>query len=90
MMVIEYDPSTDVPGGILGAYFNFTPETQVAPASGALQARAQNVNARFAAKAAQMEECELHSVVASEKSALVINAIPVAKSFEKTNVAIVQ
>ncbi len=90
MKVVEYDPVNDVAGAILGDYFSFTPETQIVSASGALQARAQSVNARFAAKAAQMEECELHSVVASEKSALVINAIPVAMSFEKANAAIVR
>ena len=66
MFVIEYDPAANQAGDILGAYFNFTPETVVAPASGALQARAQSVNAKFNAKAAQMEACEVHSVIASE------------------------
>ena len=80
LMVIEYDPENNVAGDILGAYFNFTPATEVVPASGALQARAQNVNAKFAAKAAQMEACEVHSVIASE-SKLVIKATPVAPSF---------
>ncbi|MBR5866144.1 MAG: hypothetical protein IKY89_07735, partial [Alistipes sp.] len=80
MMVIEYDPVNEQAGGILGAYFNFTPATEVVAASGALQARAQSVNAKFAAKAAQMEACEIHSVVASE-SKLVIKAAPVAPSF---------
>ena len=80
LMVIEYDPENNVSGDILGAYFNFTPATEVVPASGALQARAQNVNAKFAAKAAQMEVCEVHSVIASE-SKLVIKATPVAPSF---------
>ena len=80
MMVIAYDPVNNVAGDILGAYFNFTPETEVAPASGALQARAQSVNAKFAAKAAQMEACEVHSVIASE-AMVVIKATPVAPSF---------
>ena len=80
MMVIAYDPVNNVAGDILGAYFNFTPETEVAPASGALQARAQSVNAKFAAKAAQMEACEVHSVIASEAK-VVIKATPVAPSF---------
>ena len=80
LMVIEYDPVNNVAGDILGAYFNFTPATEVVPASGALQARVQNVNAKFAAKAAQMEACEVHSVIASE-SKLVIKATPVAPSF---------
>lgn len=80
MMVIEYDPVNNVAGNILGTYFNFTPETEIVSASGALQARAQNVNAKFAAKAAQMEACEVHSVIASE-SKLVIKATPVAPSF---------
>ena len=80
LMVIEYDPENNVAGDILGAYFNFTPATEVVPASGALQARAQNVNAKFAAKAAQMEACEVHSVIASEAK-VVIKATPVAPSF---------
>ena len=80
MMVIAYDPATRTPGDILGTYFNFTPETEIVSASGALQARAQNVNAKFAAKAAQMEACEVHSVIASEAK-VVIKATPVAPSF---------
>ena len=80
MMVVEYDPVNDVAGDILGAYFNFTPATEVVSASGALQARVQSVNAKFNAKAAQMEACEVHSVIASE-SKLVIKATPVAPSF---------
>lgn len=80
MMVIEYDPVNNVAGNILGTYFNFTPATEIVSASGALQARVQSVNAKFNAKAAQMEACEIHSVVASE-SKLVIKATPVAPSF---------
>ena len=87
MMVIEYDPENDKAGDILGTYFNFTPETEVVSASGALQARAQSVNAKFNAKAAQMEACEVHSVIASEAK-LVIKATPVAPNFAKANLSL--
>ncbi len=87
MMVVEYDPVNNVAGSIVGAYFNFTPETQIVPASGALQARAQSVNAKFNAKAAQMEACEVHSVIASEAK-LVIKATPVAPNFAKANLSL--
>lgn len=87
MMVIEYDPVNNVAGSILGAYFNFTPATEVVSASGALQARVQSVNAKFNAKAAQMEACEVHSVIASE-SKLVIKATPVAPSFAMANLSL--
>ena len=80
MMVVEYDPVNQVAGNILGTYFNFTPETEIVSASGALQARVQSVNAKFNAKAAQMEACEVHSVIASEAK-VVIKATPVAPSF---------
>ena len=86
MAVVEYDPVNNVPGSMLGMYFNFTPNTQVAPASGALQARVQSVNAKFNAKAAQMEACEVHSVIASEPK-VVINATPVARTFTKANLS---
>lgn len=87
MMVIEYDPVNDVAGSILGAYFNFTPETVIAPASGALQARAQSVNAKFNAKMAEMQPCVVDSVIASEAK-LVIKATPVAPNFAKANLSL--
>lgn len=87
MMVIEYDPVNNVAGSILGAYFNFTPATVVAPASGALQARVQSVNAKFNAMAAQMESCEVHSVIASDAK-VVIKATPVARTFNKANLSL--
>ena len=87
MMVIEYDPVNNVAGSVLGAYFNFTPATVVAPASGALQARVQSVNAKLNAMAAQMEACEVHSVIASEAK-VVIKATPVARTFNKANLSL--
>lgn len=87
MFVIEYDPVNNVAGGIVGAYFNFTPETVVASASGALQARAQSVNAKFNAKAAQMEPCVVDSVIASEAK-VVVKATPIARSYAKANLSL--
>ena len=87
MMVIEYDPVAGEAGSILGAYFNFTPETVIAPVSGALQARAQSVNAKFAAKAAQMEPCVVDSVIASEAK-VVVKATPIARSYAKANLSL--
>ena len=87
MMVVEYDPVNNVAGSILGAYFNFTPETVIAPVSGALQARAQSVNAKFAAKAAQMEPCVVDSVIASEAK-VVVKATPIARSYAKANLSL--
>ena len=87
MMVIEYDPVNNVAGSILGAYFNFTPATEVVAASGALQARAQSVNAKFNAKAAQMEPCVVDSVIASEAK-VVVKATPIARSYAKANLSL--
>jgi hypothetical protein len=67
MLVYGYTASTDTVGDVLGAYFNFTPATEVAAAgAGALQARAQSVNAKFNAKMAEMKPCVVDSVIASE------------------------
>ena len=87
MMVIAYDPVNNIPGDIFGAYFSFTPATVVAPASGALHARVQSVNAKFNAMAAQMEACEVHSVIASDAK-VVIKATPVARTFNKANLSL--
>ena len=82
MAVIEYDPVNNVAGGLLGMYFNFTPSTVIEPA-----VAAQSANAKFAAKAATMEACELHSVIASEAK-VVINATPIARSFAMANLSL--
>ncbi|MBR5584715.1 MAG: hypothetical protein IKW36_00540 [Alistipes sp.] len=79
MMVIEYDPVNEAVGGILGAYFNFTPATEIAAVSGgALQARAQSVNRSFKAMTASLECGEAHSAISSVAPERVIKATPVA------------
>jgi hypothetical protein len=88
MLVYGYTASTDTVGDVLGAYFNFTPATEVAAAgAGALQARAQSVNAKFNAMMSQVEACEVHSVLASEAK-VVIKATPVATSFAMANLSL--
>jgi hypothetical protein len=87
MLVYGYDASTGAVGDVLGAYFNFTPATEVAPAAGALQARAQSVNAKFNAMMSQVEACEVHSVLASEAK-VVIKATPVATNFAMANLSL--
>jgi hypothetical protein len=80
MLVIEYDFATEKEGDVLGAYFNFTPAAEIAPAAGALQAGVKCVNAKFNAKMAEMQPCVVDSVIASEAK-VVIKATPVAPSF---------
>jgi hypothetical protein len=88
MLVYGYTASTDTVGDVLGAYFNFTPATEIAAAgAGALQARAQSVNAKFNAMMSQVEACEVHSVLASEAK-VVIKATPVATSFAMANLSL--
>jgi hypothetical protein len=52
-----------------------------------MQARAENVNAKFAAKTAEMKPCVVDSVLASEAE-VVIKATPVAPSFTKANITL--
>lgn len=60
--------------GVLGAYYNFTPATVIAPAVAAQSAP------KFAPKAAAVKACVADSVIASEAK-VVIKATPVAPSF---------
>lgn len=60
--------------GMLGAYYNFTPATVIAPAVAAQSAP------KFAPKAAAVKACVADSVIASEAK-VVIKATPVAPSF---------
>ena len=87
MLVYGYDASTGAVGDVLGAYFNFTPATEIAPAAGALQAGAKCVNAKFNAKMAEMQPCVVDSVIASEAK-LVIKATPVAPNFAMANLSL--
>ena len=87
MMVYAYDAATETVGDVLGAYFNFTPATEIAPAAGALQAGAKCVNAKFNAKMSQMEACVVDSVIASEAK-VVIKATPIATSFAMANLSL--
>jgi hypothetical protein len=87
MMVYAYDAATETVGDVLGAYFNFTPATEIAPAAGALQAGAKCVNAKFNAKMSQMEACVVDSVIASEAK-VVIKATPVATNFAMANLSL--
>jgi hypothetical protein len=87
MLVYGYDATTGAVGDVLGAYFNFTPATEIAPAAGALQAGAKCVNAKFNAKMSQMEACVVDSVIASEAK-VVIKATPVATNFAMANLSL--
>lgn len=60
--------------GMLGAYYNFTPATVIAPAVAAQSAP------KFAPKAAAVKACVADSAIASEAK-VVIKATPVAPSF---------
>ncbi len=60
--------------GVLGAYYNFTPATVIAPAAAAQSA------SKFAPKAAAVKACVADSAIASEAK-VVIKATPVAPSF---------
>lgn len=60
--------------GVLGAYYNFTPATVIAPAVAAQSAP------KFAPKAAAVKACVADSAIASEAK-VVIKATPVAPSF---------
>ena len=87
MVVMECNPETGETGETLGFYYNFTPATQIAPAAGVMQARAENVNAKFAAKTAEMKPCVVDSVIASEAE-VVIKATPVAPNFTMANITL--
>lgn len=87
MLVYGYDAATDTVGDVLGAYFNFTPAAEIAPAAGALQAGVKCVNAKFNAKMAEMQPCVVDSVIASEAK-LVIEATPVVRNFAMANLSL--
>ena len=87
MLVYGYDAATDTVGDVLGAYFNFTPAAEIAPAAGALQAGVKCVNAKFNAKMAEMQPCVVDSVIASEAK-LVIEATPVVRNFTMANLSL--
>ena len=87
MLVYGYDAASDTVGDVLGAYFSFTPDAEIAPAAGALQAGVKCVNAKFNAKMAEMKPCVVDSVIASEAK-LVIKATPVAPNFAMANLSL--
>lgn len=87
MLVYGYDAASDTVGDVLGAYFSFTPDAEIAPAAGVLQAGVKCVNAKFNAKMAEMKPCVVDSVIASEAK-LVIKATPVAPNFAMANLSL--
>jgi hypothetical protein len=69
--------------GMLGAYFNFTPTTVIAPAAATQSAP------KFAPKAAQVKACVADSAIASEAK-VVINATPVATTFSQAQLSLMR